>query len=113
MPAGDGTGPNGMGAMTGRAAGYCAGYGAPGYVNGPGVGRAFGMGRGRGFGRGFGFRRGFGGIGWGFGRAALPYGAVAPTADQELEVLRQQAEGMEASLTDIRGRIEELEKSGK
>lgn len=26
MPAGDGTGPMGLGPMTGRAAGYCAGY---------------------------------------------------------------------------------------
>jgi len=33
MPRGDGTGPAGMGPMTGRAAGYCAGYAAPGYMN--------------------------------------------------------------------------------
>jgi len=33
MPAGDGTGPMGLGPMTGRAAGYCAGYGVPGYLN--------------------------------------------------------------------------------
>ncbi|MGI6097596.1 MAG: DUF5320 domain-containing protein, partial [Dethiobacteria bacterium] len=26
MPRGDGSGPAGMGPMTGRAAGYCAGY---------------------------------------------------------------------------------------
>ena len=26
MPRGDGTGPRGLGPMTGRAAGYCAGY---------------------------------------------------------------------------------------
>jgi len=38
MPRGDGTGPLGMGPMTGRAAGYCAGYGMPGYMN-PGYGR--------------------------------------------------------------------------
>jgi len=30
MPGGDGTGPAGMGPMTGRAAGYCAGYPVPG-----------------------------------------------------------------------------------
>jgi hypothetical protein len=36
MPLGDGTGPTGRGAMTGRAAGFCAGYGVPGYRN-PGV----------------------------------------------------------------------------
>ena len=33
MPRGDGTGPMGMGPMTGRAAGYCAGYPVPGYMN--------------------------------------------------------------------------------
>ncbi len=33
MPGGDGTGPAGLGPMTGRAAGFCAGYGVPGYMN--------------------------------------------------------------------------------
>lgn len=45
MPRGDRTGPAGMGPMTGRAAGYCAGYPAPGYMNpysgGPGLGYGF------------------------------------------------------------------------
>ncbi|RLD16036.1 MAG: hypothetical protein DRI22_01695, partial [Caldiserica bacterium] len=61
MPWGDGTGPLGLGPMTGRAAGYCAGYPVPGYMN-PIPGRGFwGWGRGWGwFGRGFGF--------WGRGR---------------------------------------------
>jgi len=39
MPAGNGTGPAGMGPMTGRAAGYCAGYAMPGFMN-PMAGRA-------------------------------------------------------------------------
>jgi hypothetical protein len=33
MPFGDGTGPRGMGPMTGRGAGYCAGFGRPGFTN--------------------------------------------------------------------------------
>jgi len=33
MPWGDGTGPLGLGPMTGRAAGFCAGYPVPGYMN--------------------------------------------------------------------------------
>ncbi len=33
MPAGDRTGPAGLGPMTGRAAGYCAGYPVPGFMN--------------------------------------------------------------------------------
>lgn len=45
MPRGDGTGPAGMGPMTGRGAGYCAGYGVPGYAN-PGPFGGFGGGRG-------------------------------------------------------------------
>ncbi|HUW32166.1 MAG TPA: DUF5320 domain-containing protein [Planctomycetota bacterium] len=40
MPAGDGTGPLGFGPMTGRAAGFCAGYPMPGYMN-PVPGRAY------------------------------------------------------------------------
>jgi len=89
MPLGDGTGPLGFGPMTGRAAGYCAGYPVPGYLNPVpgrgwfGVGRGgfpWGWGRGRFFGRGFGFGRGRGrGRGWwgfGFGPGwGVPYGA--------------------------------------
>ncbi len=66
MPRGDGTGPEGMGAMTGRAAGYCTGFNRPGFMNNntgsnnfvprnPGfANRAAGRGRGRGPGRGMG-----------------------------------------------------------
>jgi hypothetical protein len=49
MPRRDGTGPMGMGAMTGRGLGVCTGVNAPIY------GRGFGRGLGLGFGRGFGF----------------------------------------------------------
>ena len=47
MPGGDGTGPMGYGPMTGRGAGFCAGYPMPGYMN-PIAGRGYG-----GWGRGF------------------------------------------------------------
>ncbi len=33
MPWGDGTGPWGFGPMTGRGAGFCAGFGMPGFMN--------------------------------------------------------------------------------
>lgn len=46
MPRGDGTGPRGLGPMTGRGAGFCTGYRAPGYMNFGG--RSLGFGRGRG-----------------------------------------------------------------
>ena len=53
MPRGDRTGPTGMGPMTGRAAGYCAGYPVPGYMNpGPRLGLGMRWGRGGG-GRGW------------------------------------------------------------
>jgi len=52
MPFGDGTGPRGMGPMTGRGAGYCAGFGQPGIAN-PILGR-------RQFSPGFGWRRPYG-----------------------------------------------------
>ena len=33
MPGGDRTGPNGMGPMTGRGAGFCGGWNRPGWSN--------------------------------------------------------------------------------
>ena len=125
MPGGDGTGPGGMGPMTGRAAGYCAGYQQPGFMN-PVGGRGFGFGRGRGFGRGLGlgFRGGRGWAGYGgaaygapaYGGAPYGYGAtpgvpygVAPTSPQELDALKGQSEYLEDALDGIRKRIGELE----
>jgi hypothetical protein len=129
MPGGDGTGPAGMGPMTGRAAGYCAGYPMPGFANPiPGRGLGFGGGRGFGFGRGsgLGFR---GGRGWGgnwrthyaapvypyntaYGAAIPPYGAPYggwPTREQESDMLKGQAEYLEDALEGIKKRITELE----
>lgn len=112
MPAGDGTGPNGMGSMTGRGAGFCAGYSAPGYSNVmPGRGFGFnrgGAGYGRGMGRGMGFGR-LAGFGRGRGYRGVP--PAAPTRDQELEMLRSQADAMQGTLKEVQGRIQELEVS--
>jgi hypothetical protein len=61
MPAGDRTGPWGMGPRTGRGFGYCSGFQAPGFMlSGPGLGFGRGFGSRRGFGRGMGFGRGRG-----------------------------------------------------
>jgi hypothetical protein len=126
MPAGDGTGPRGMGPMTGRRAGYCAGYDVPGYAN-PMPGRGFGMGRGRGGGWGGGRGRGWRNMyyatglpgwarygyapAWGAPPAAAygPYGAP-PTPEQETEFLKSQAEMLKEELDAISQRIAELEK---
>jgi len=114
MPGGDGTGPMGLGPMTGRAAGLCAGYGVPGYMN-PIPGRGFGMGFGRGRGGGRGGERGWrnmfyatGLTGWQRAAAGwpmtggVPPNAAAPTREQQLDALKGQAEYFEGALGDIR-----------
>jgi hypothetical protein len=124
MPAGDGTGPMGMGPMTGRAAGYCAGYGFPGYTN-PIPGRGFGFwhfGRGA-FGRGRGYRHWYYATGLPFWAgqavyAAMPhatpyYAAPNMSPEQELTYLKDQAEYLAASLDEIQQRITEVEGKAK
>jgi hypothetical protein len=116
MPAGDRTGPRGMGPRSGRAAGYCAGFEMPGYAN-PGPGRGFGMG----FGRGPGFvGRGGGGRGWRnmfyttgrpgwmrFGRYAATY--REPDTNLEKEALKNEAEVLQSELDSIKKRLDEIE----
>ena len=108
MPAGNGTGPQGLGPRTGRGAGYCAGYSVPGYVN-P---------RGRGRGRG-------GGFGWGWRAGAYPYVndvphhgsgypySPEPTAKEEMSILKEQSELLKQQLEDVQDRINTLESAGK
>ncbi|MFP4588663.1 MAG: DUF5320 domain-containing protein [Candidatus Bipolaricaulota bacterium] len=121
MPRGDGTGPAGMGPITGRGLGYCAGYATPGFTKGAPRGGG-GYGRGRGFGRGY---RPF------YGRyasrpPAYGYGGVPPTASpagaygnagyeetDELTALQEEAEVLEDQLERIRGRIAELEEKSE
>jgi len=119
MPGGNGTGPAGMGPMTGRGAGYCAGYSVPGYAN-PVGGRGF-FGFGRGGGRGVGRGRGFGGGGFGWARGGYgspafgvaAYGQVpfnqTATPQQEVDGLKDQAKYLEDALNGIKSRIEEFE----
>ncbi len=128
MPGGDGTGPQGMGPLTGRAAGYCAGYGMPGSVNYPGGGFGRGMAAGRGgFGGGFngrgrGFRNQFyatGQPGWmrrsAFGYNVNPYGdRYMPVNRQfnkedETQLLKEQADYFKKAMDDISARLSELE----
>ncbi len=126
MPGGDGSGPMGMGPMTGRAAGFCAGYPTPGFAN-PAPRRGFwgwgrgggGGGRGRG---GWGRRNGFyatGQTGWqraGFGYppgAYAPPVPAAPDDEQHLDAMKAQAEYLEDALADVRKRIDELQSASK
>ncbi len=115
MPRGDATGPMGMGPMTGRAAGNCAGFGMPGYSNNAG-GRGFGMGFGRGVsfgGRGGGFRRrnrffatGVPGRA-GFGNFVAPFQKANP--EMEKQALHYQAEALQAEMDAIKKRLDELD----
>jgi len=113
MPRGDGTGPTGMVRMTGRAAGHCAGFAVPGFMNhGVGFGRSGG---GRGFGGGgCGRRNRFYATGLpGWVRAGWPAAApvAAPSKEAQARALRQQAEFLEESLAEIKQRLTEIEKA--
>lgn len=106
MPGGDGTGPVGMGPMTGRRAGYCTGSPTPGYTN-PG-GRGF-WGRGRGGGRGW--RHWFHATGlpfWArFGGYATPQ--QQPNREMEKQALQGRADALQSELDSIKKRINEWE----
>ncbi|MBN1518314.1 DUF5320 domain-containing protein [Candidatus Sumerlaeota bacterium] len=119
MPRGDRTGPMGAGPKSGRAAGYCAGFGAPGSMNqAPGQGRGMGFGRGRGFAGG-----GGGGRGWrnmfratgmpGWMRFGGGYAApmATPSMDPEMEkqALKNQADALQSELELIQKRLAEME----
>ncbi len=117
MPGGDRTGPLGMGSRTGRGAGYCSGFAAPGLVNPvPGAGFGLGRGRGRGRGRGFGPGRGFCfGPRWFAaqtyaawpGPEAAAYQQMGP--EQEKQILQGEARNLRNALADLEKRIQELE----
>jgi hypothetical protein len=128
MPFGNGRGPAGMGPMTGRGAGFCAGYPVPGYMNqmpGRGLsGYGFGHGGGRGHRNWF---RATGLTRWqrGFGayplmQGGMPLGAyddplyappVGPryTKDDRVNDLKAHAQYLEGMLDDIKKQIDSLE----
>ena len=88
------------------------GRGFPGAGMGAGMGRGMGMGRGRGMGRG---------IGAGMQSVAPPSGGFPPaiptqqqmTPEQELQMLKDQAEAMKEQLSQITNRIENMEKKDR
>jgi Family of unknown function (DUF5320) len=126
MPGGDRTGPLGMGPMSGRAAGFCARYAVPGYMN-PALGRGgwpFGGWGGPGGGRGRGFRNRFyatgltgrqraGRGGPGVYAPDAPFAPPEISPEQELSALRNELTYMEDALKRTQERIAELEKEGK
>lgn len=107
MPRGDGTGPQGMGSMTGRGLGQCAGYSAPGFANPVGSGRGSEMawGRGGGGGRGLAMRRGRGGFGF-----VAPVAGVFPTAvPDEKTALKSHLSVLEEQLAVVKAHLGEIE----
>jgi len=128
MPRGDGTGPQGMGPGTGRAAGYCAGYAIPGCTN-PGWGRGFfclggnfGRGGGAGTGRGFRWQNWYNSTGqpfwagvgqpagnWQQGQAPQ-YGSSPLNKETEIEYLKHEASVLENELKQIKDRIDNITK---
>ncbi len=99
MPAGDGTGPWGMGPMTGRGAGYCAGYGVAGCYN------PLPLRRGGGFGR----RHRFWATGMP-GRFWRWFGA--PDTAVEKELLEGRIKVLEGELDALKRRLGELGPQG-
>ena len=109
--------------MTGRGAGFCAGYPVPGFTN-PAWGRGGG---GRGWGGGSGGWRhrhwyyATGVPGWQRAAAGRPgYTPSFPVAlsplmtkEQELEALKNQAKYFEQALDDLQNRISEVESSAE
>ncbi len=122
MPRGDRTGPLGMGPMTGRAAGYCAGDDDPGYAN-PNPGHRVWVG-------GWWWPCwGWGGRGWRhwyyatglprwarWGYPPLWWGPTAPAApsrEEQMEMLRNQADWLKQQLEAINQRLADLEKASE
>ncbi|MFA7707731.1 MAG: DUF5320 domain-containing protein [Candidatus Pacearchaeota archaeon] len=85
MPNMDRTGPQGMGAMTGRGLGPC----------GAGMRRGCGRGFGRGMGNGFGFRAGYN-------------QPVSLTKDEEKKILEADLKDIEAEKEAIQRRLKEM-----
>lgn len=106
MPGFNGTGPQGMGPMTGGGRGFCSPRGtARGYGSGM---------RPRGFGYGMG-PRGYGFAGYRGNRGFSPVGYPSAGIDNrtELDALREQADMMKRDMAEIERRIQELGKEDK
>jgi len=103
MPRGDGTGPMGMGPMTGRGVGFCAGVATPGYMN-PTPGYGFGFGRGRGYRR---MRYLTGMPGWARYDYPVFSEGIAPEVEEK-EFLNDQAEFLENQLLQVKQRLKKF-----
>lgn len=107
MPAGDRTGPAGMGPMTGRAVGLCAGSPAPGFASSARPGRTGGRGH----------RHQYFATGlpvWArAGQSPLGGFSEGANKEQEATALRSEAERLGAALGSINRRLADLETDSK
>jgi len=120
MPRGDRTGPMGHGPMTGRGAGDCTGYGAPGFTAPAGRSGFGGRGGGRGWRHWF---KATGLPGWARAGSALPaWGtplappapvAAEPASGAEVAALKTHAAHLELTLQSLQKRIQNLEGTAK
>ncbi|MBC8275911.1 MAG: DUF5320 domain-containing protein [Chloroflexi bacterium] len=99
MPGFDGTGPMGMGPMTGGGRGFCSPWGIRAGAQAYGIPRR----------RGYGYPYHAAGP---FAPGVTPY-APQMSREQELGFLKQQAEAMRVELKEIEARIKELAKETK
>ena len=132
MPGFDGTGPAGTGSMTGRGQGFCnpsrtadgptpilrRGYRSYGYGQGFGQGRGFRGGLRRGFGQGRGYGRGLGWCGAYPPPTGREYGPAyyapyespyAMKPENEVNILKDEADAVNKELDAINKRINEIE----
>ena len=101
MPFGDRTGPLGQDPRTGRSAGFCRGFAAPGSMN-PAPGQGFG---GRGGGRGW--------RNWFHSTGLTGWQRAAADGPLEIQALKSQAGSLASALEAIRKRLDELEAKPK
>jgi hypothetical protein len=88
--------------MTGRGAGFCAGFQRPGYAN-------TGLWGGGGFGRGMALRRGgMGGFFRGFMPQSAAYSNQPAPQTSEKNYLKNELEYLENEMAEIKHRLEEL-----
>ena len=112
MPGGDRTGPMGMGPRTGWGAGFCAGYGVPGFSNvGYGAGHTLFGGRGGRGRRNRFFATGVPGRQYFAGNpipGGMPFSGQPVTPEDEWDFLKGQAQYLENGLKELQARTEAL-----
>ncbi len=106
MPRGNGNGPMGMGPMTGRGMGYCAGNAEPGYKYQNGFGNNYGCGRG--------YHHGNRNMFYATGRPRwarywAPVNAGEQAANDEKTFLKNQAAFLKEQLDQVNSRLSGLD----